>query len=100
MDGIEECLVSERGVLRYSKDAKDFIGPGEPVLSEVQVPASDTRDLLRPVQVGFTLTEGFFRPLALSYIPSRGERACHLSAVTAINRGIIEHGIDVSVAVA
>src|SRR5262249_4289711 len=41
MDSAEEDFVGEGGSLRYSKDAKHFIRPGEAIMGKVEAPASD-----------------------------------------------------------
>ncbi len=62
---IEEGFVGEGRARGDSEDAKHFIGPGESIAGDVQMPAPEVRDLLRSVQAGLALAQRFLGLLAL-----------------------------------
>ena len=70
---IEEGLVGQGRAVGDSEDAKHFIGPGESIAGDVQMPAPEVRDLLRSVQVGLAFAQRFLGLLARGDVTRRGE---------------------------
>ena len=97
---IEEGLVGQGRAPGDSEDAKHFIGPGESIAGDVQMPAPEVRDLLRSVQVGLALAQRFLGLLARGDVTRRGEDSDHPSPAVPVDRGVVQDRREASVAMA